>query len=265
MRQGTRVRLSFSGELAETTIFPLTNGEPKHNFDSLQAFAGMLLEQASPEVDLKTGSLVWLDVPAEVVASGFFDPYKSAPEANRIRPDALSAYIQQCAKAGELGRWTVRVVSRRRADMPVDLAGHTLGAVTRAASKTARPDPTKHTIKRILNPKDESLDLDPEQYAAAWEATKKAAAGRKNRNGEPLAPTLPTGEPLRWQRRPDQAHLLIYMMEPPKEANLDIPLIGFAASFPFSQAHTATEYVVNAPWWKDDSDDLSYEDGAEDA
>ncbi|MFZ3570477.1 Z1 domain-containing protein [Streptomyces sp. BH097] len=268
MRQGTRVRLSFSGELAETTIFPLTNGVPKHNFDCLKAFTGMLLEQASPEVDPKgTGSLVWSDIPAEVVASGFFDRYRTAPEANRIRPDAISAYIQQCAKAGELGMWTVRIVSRQGADMPVNLAGHTLGAVTRAASKTARPDSTKHTIKRILNPKDESLDLDrPEQYAAALEATKKAAAGRKNRKGEPLAPTLPTGEPLRWQRRPDQAHLLIYMMEPPDKANLEIPLIGFAASFPFSQVHTATEYVVNVPWWKDGSeDDLSYEDGAEDA
>lgn len=194
-----------------------------------------------------------------------FDRYRSASEANRIRPDAISAYIQQCAKAGELGKWTVRVVSRQGADMPVDLAGHTLGAVTRAASKTARPDSTKHTIKRILNPKDESLDLDPQQYKAAYEATIKAAAGRKNRKGEPLAPTLPTGEPLRWQRRPGQAHLLIYIMEPPEKANLDIPLIGFAASFPFSQVHTATEYVVNVPWWKDDSDGLSYEDGAEDA
>jgi hypothetical protein len=265
MRQGTRVRLSFSGELAETTIFPLTNGEPKHNFDSLQRFVGTLLAQTSPEVDPKTGSLVWSEVPAEVVASGFFDPYQSAPEANRIRPDAISAYIQQCAKAGELGRWTVRIVSRQGADMSVDLAGHTLGAVIRAASKTARPDPTKHTIKRILNPRDESLDLDPEQFQAAWEATKKAAEGRKNRNGEPLAPTLPTGEPLRWQRRPDQAHLLIYMMEPPPQANPGIPLIGFAASFPFSKAHTATEYVVNAPWWKDDSGDISDEDGAQDA
>ncbi|MEV5442653.1 Z1 domain-containing protein [Streptomyces sp. NPDC052644] len=251
MRQGTRVRLSYSGELAETTIFPLTGGIPEKNFKNLQAFTEALISHSDPSVDEASGSLVWADIPPEMVAAGFFDAYKSAPEANRIRPELIADYIRHCARNGELGRWTVRIVSRNGAATTTELAGHTLGTVIRAASKTARTTSGRHTIKRVLSPRDEALDLEDQQYAAALAKTKELALGEIKRNGEPRNPALPSSFQIRMQRRPDQPLLLLYLIQAPEGSGVEVPLIGFAASFPLSRVDNAKEYVVNVPWWNE--------------
>jgi hypothetical protein len=253
MRQGTRVRLSYSGELAETTIFPLTGGIPDKNFKNLQAFAETLLAHSGPSVDEPTGSLVWSDVPPETVAAGFFDTYKSAPEANRIRPELIAEYIRHCARHGELGRWTVRVVSRKDA-ATIELVGHKLGPVVRAASNTAKTALGRHTIKRVLSPRDETHDLDTRQFETALAKTKELALGEIKRNGEPRDPALPSSSQIRMQRRPDQPLLLLYLIQTPDNSGADVPLIGFAASFPLSRVDNAKEYVVNVPWWTQDDE-----------
>ncbi|WP_371095864.1 Z1 domain-containing protein [Streptomyces sanglieri] len=254
MRQGTRVRLSYSGELAETTIFNLSDGVAKKNLDTLHAFTKTLTELSAPVVDEASGSLVWRGIPPETVASAFFDRYQTAKEAHRVRPQFIAGYIRQCAKYGELSDWTVRVVGRKPVTRPVDVAGHSLGMVTRAAS--GRTSESRYTIKRVLSPKDESTDLDQGQYDRAMAATKRAAEGKLKRDGKPRNPTTPTGTPLRAQRRPDQPLLLIYPIEPPAADCQDpsVPLIGFAVSFPFSKHQSKTEYVVNEVWWKQGSD-----------
>ncbi|MFD3511485.1 hypothetical protein, partial [Nocardia sp. NPDC058666] len=263
MRQGTRVRLSYSGELAETTIFPLTGGIPEKNFKNLQVFTETLLAHSKPTVDDLTGSLVWSDVNPETVASGFFDVYKSAPEANRIRPELIADYIRHCARQGELGRWTVRIVSRSGAPTTTELAGHILGPVVRAASSKNGTTLGRHTIKRVLSPKDETYDLDPQQYESAWAKTKQLALGEIKRNGEPRNPQLPSSFQTRAQRRTDQPLLLLYLIEAPEGSGVSMPLIGFAASFPLSRVDNAKEYVVNVPWWTQD-DEVDADEANED-
>ncbi|MEU9994315.1 Z1 domain-containing protein [Streptomyces sp. NPDC050848] len=262
MRQGTRVRLSYSGQLAETTVFNLADGVPQKNLDVLRAFARTLGELGQPEVDTGSGSLVWKHVPAETVAAAFFDSYQTAKEANRVRPQFLSDYIRQCARHGELGDWTVRIVSRKPYEVPVDIGEHSLGLVTRAPS-VATTD-SRYTIKRILSPRDEATDLDETQSDRALAATRKAAEGKLKRDGSPRNPVTPTGTPLRAQRRPDQPLLLVYLIEPPKaeEQGTSAPLVGFAVSFPFSKHESVTEYVVNDVWWKQvsETDDLEDEE-----
>ncbi|MER5711151.1 Z1 domain-containing protein [Streptomyces sp. NPDC002122] len=264
MRRGTRVRLSYSGELAETTIFPLTGGIPEKNFKTLQTFSEALLAQSAPSVDETTGSLVWSDVHPETVAAGFFDAYKSAPEANRIRPELIAEYIRHCARQGELSRWTVRIVSRRDSSDSTELVGSALGHVVRAASNTARAVPGRHTIKRVLSPKDEALDLDKEQCEAALARTKQLALGEIKRNGEPRNPALPSSFQIRMQRRPDQPLLLLYLIKAPEGSGVKDPLIGFAASFPNSLVDNTKEYVVNVPWWNQD-DEVEAHEANEDA
>ncbi|WP_405961410.1 Z1 domain-containing protein [Streptomyces sp. NBC_00024] len=253
MRQGTKVRLSYSGELPESTIFQLDKGVPQDNFENLRAFVEMLGELAPAQVD-NSRSLVWRGVPPEVVASGFFDTYRAAKEARRIRPSFIAGYIRQCARYGELSNWTVRIVSRRDSAEMVDIAGHRVGLVTRAASKTGVQSETRYTIKRVLSPLDESSDLDDLQKEQALVATKMAAKGGLNRKGEPRNPSVPTSVPLRAQRRPDQPLLLIYPIQAPEQTAIEVPLVGFAASFPFSNFQGKTEYIVNNPWLADDAE-----------
>ena len=68
-------------------------------------------------------------------------------------------------------------------------------------------------------------------------ATRKAAEGKLDKNGQPRNPKVPTGTPLRRERRPDQALLLIYPLKNPlPAAGQEMPpLVGFAISFPFSE------------------------------
>ncbi|MFD7750629.1 Z1 domain-containing protein [Streptomyces sp. NPDC059757] len=259
MRQGTKVRLSYSGELAESTIFPLSSGIPESNFKKLQEFVKQLQLFTTPQVDEQSGSLVWRGISPEEVAT-FFDTYQAAQESNRIRPTFIAGYIRQCARYGELGSWTVRLVGRRDSSATVGIAEHTLGLVTRAASKTGVQSETRHTIKRILSPRDESLDLDPDQQEEALARTRKAAEGKLKRNGEPRNPSVATGVPLRAQRRTDQPLLLLYLIQAPERADLKVPLVGFAASFPFSDHQDKTEYVVNDIWWTQDSERDDFDD-----
>lgn len=262
MRKKIRVRLSYSGEIAETTIFNLHKDVVRHNFDTLNTFARSLTTLVTPTVDEDSGSVIWENVPPEAVAAGFFDAYVTDRKAHRVRPAFIAAYIRQSARYGELGNWTVRLVSKSPAEHPVDIAGHNIGPVTRK-----NPNPTadgRYTIKRVLSPLDESTDLDKGQKARALAAVKKAAEGKTNRNGEPRDPKVPTGRPLRDQRRTDQPLLLVYPIAPPASSTLgaSTPLVGFAVSFPFSEYQSKTEYVVNDIWWKQDMemDDAEDED-----
>ncbi|MBT2877732.1 Z1 domain-containing protein [Streptomyces albidoflavus] len=265
MRQGTRVRLSYSGELPETTIFNLQDGTPQKNLESLRSFTDTLAGLSDPQVDGGSGSLTWKHVPPEVVAAGFFDTYQTAKEAHRVRPQFIADYVRKCAAHGELTEWTVRVVGvqSRQGVGTVDIAGHSMTLVTRQES--GRKTPGRHTIKRVLSPKDEIVDLDDAQKARALADTKKAAEHSKRRDGSPRNPTTATGTPLRFQRRPDQPLLLIYPLAPPANCDADdqVPLVGFAVSFPFSEGQIKTEYVVNDVWWKQGAD-LDFEEYEDD-
>lgn len=61
MRRGVKVRLSYSGELPETTVFSLHAEAVRRNFDILERFITGLDEQSTPVVD--GTSLVWRGVP----------------------------------------------------------------------------------------------------------------------------------------------------------------------------------------------------------
>ena len=73
---------------------------------------------------------------------------------------------------------------------------------------------------------------------------------------------MPTGTPLRRQRRPGQALLLLYPLKNPLgPTGTDLPpVVGFAISFPFSEHPTETEYVVNEIWQQQALDDPDDED-----
>jgi len=73
---------------------------------------------------------------------------------------------------------------------------------------------------------------------------------------------VPTGTPLRRQRRPGQALLLLYPLKNPLEADWHHmpPVVGFAISFPFSEHSEKTEYVVNEIWQQQALDDPDDED-----
>ncbi|MGX1154633.1 hypothetical protein [Streptomyces albogriseolus] len=183
-----------------------------------------------------------------------------------MRPAFIAEYVRQCAKQGELGNWTVRLASRLPEGAEAEIAGHSIGLITRSHSKSSDVVPGRYTIKRVLSPADELCDLTDEQKERALKATKEAAKGKLNRKGEPLDPDTPRGRPLRHQRRADQPLLLLYPLSPAEVAKSSgnpepvAPLVGFAISFPFSRQQLKTEYVVNDIWFKQDMEFDDFED-----
>ncbi|MET9783960.1 Z1 domain-containing protein [Nocardiopsis alba] len=273
MRQGTRVRLSYSGAITETTIFDLSEKTVLRNHELLESFVTRLDKLHSDEatvgrdLDEENGSITWSGVPSSEITEGFLDNYITDRQARRVRPAFIAEYIRQCSRQGELGNWTVRLASRLPEGRATTISGHHVGLITRRHSKSLSATPGRYTIKRVLSPADEQCGMTPEQVRNAKKATEKAVEGKLNSKGEPLTPETPRGTLLRHQRRADQPLLLLYPLDPieVRESSgqsepVAAPLVGFAISFPFSRQQLKTEYVVNDIWFNEDIEPDDFED-----
>lgn len=249
MRRALKVKLSFSGDLPETVAFDMREASLKQNSNVLEQFIARLDTVATADRSGERESVVWRGISANEIADGFFAGYVGS-NAHRARPAFIADYIRKCQAAGELGNWTVRLVSSKTGtDATVGPYG--IGLIKRQALNDDVAAEQRYRIRRVLSPSDESTDLDIGQFRKALEATKAAAQGQHDRNGKPRKePTIPTGSHLRRQRRPDQALLLIYPLVNPLEEQKpgSPPVVGYAVSFPYSEHKTETEYAVNEIW-----------------
>ena len=261
MRRGVKVRLSYSGELPETTTFNLRDDVVKENFDNLERFVRSLDQQGTATED--HASLVWKDVPPSDIVDNFLEGYVPDRGSYRVRPALIAEYVRRCAGVGELTRWTVRLVGAPRGEA-FKIAGHTRIPVTRSRPKNHVDEPGRYTIKRVLSPADEGRDFPRDLYAKALEATRKARALKTEKPVEADAVKVATGAPLRLLRPADRPLLLIYPIQHPDwtAEKQPPPLVGFAISFPFSEHPTETEYVVNEIWRQQG---LDIDDEADDA
>ncbi|MES0832582.1 Z1 domain-containing protein [Nocardiopsis tropica] len=272
-RDGTPVRLSFSGELAETTVFDLTDKVPERNRKVLTEFVQHLdsLYRRDHSVKATGKGMVWRNVSAEDVAAMFFDRYETSPEAHRVKPDLIANYIRQCAEKDELASWTVRVVNKQARDenridsrqYKIKVGEDELWVTHRVELERSAPD--RKVIKRVLSPAHESFDMTEEQKEAGRHAGKKTFG-------------VPTGKPLRKQRNPQQALLLIYPIDYPVEKSgpdfnesgrmeqelrenpeMNPYLVGFAVAFPTSAGAVGVNYTVNNKWFEEPSDEAEIE------
>jgi hypothetical protein len=124
-------------------------------------------------------------------------------------------------------------------------------------------DSRRYTIRRVLSPSDESIDLDQDQRAAALEELKKELLEKATPEKPYKEPDTPRGQSLRRQRSPQQALLLLYVLD-----NIDgngdqianEPIVGFAASFSFSTSKLTASYRVNETWFKQMLDEMADDD-----
>jgi hypothetical protein len=245
MRRGLKVKLSYSGDLPETVAFDMREATLTENLRVMERFISRL--DASYQNERDGSSIVWKGVSAEEIVEGFLADYIPS-KAHRVRPAFIAEYIRRCERVGELGNWTVRLVSSKTGQL-TKIGPYEIGLVERAPTNDPATE-QRYRIRRIVSPADESTDLADEQWRRALDATRKAAEGKRDKNGNPRKPpVVPSGTPLRRQRRPDQALLLLYpLINPLQEGGSAAPVVGFAVSFPYSGHSTETEYVVNEIW-----------------
>jgi len=256
MRRSQLVKVSYSSDIPETVNFDMRDAALKGNMATLQGFVGRLDDAFRCDPDPETGSIVWTEVTPDEIIDGFLRGYTAGP-APRTRPTFIADYIRSCQRLGELGSWTVRLVSSMDGD-PWTIGEHSdLGLIKRQPRNDDVEAGERYRIGRLVSPSDEGKDLikGSELWNRALDAARIAAAAGAAKDGKQRKePEFPAGPPLRRQRPPGQAHLLIYPLRDPRLGRMPdaLPVVGFAISFPCSAyaTRTAVEYRVNDVWQK---------------
>lgn len=255
MRNGTEMRLSFSGDISETIIFKRDAKWLTANFDAIESWLASL--GPCDPTGGKAGGYTWrVGAPAVLDLLG---RYKSHEDARRADTELLARYIKAQTKNDELVHWTVRLVSSGLAEAGQrTIRGLGVGLVRRARfPEEQRHD--RYTIRRLVSPTDEQIDLtDAEKASATVLAVENWQNDRRpTKPKEP--PTTPGGKEIRQSRPKTRGMLLIYPLDP-QHAGLPEgtpPVIGVAISFPKSDTATEVTYTVNNVFTSRGGDDDS--------
>lgn len=270
MRHGITLDLDYVGVVSETITFDPDPEVVRRNRSEADAFLRNLRDGRRMSGG---GHAVWNDVPADDVIH-FLQRFATHPDAVEANSRLLAQWIGAQAGAGSVQNWTVVLLNRGgdpdRTDSdpdeghPDDDAKVSIGGfdVTPTRRSPIRYVPGKRiSIRRLVSPRHETLDISPEEWTAA--------DARRNASGNPP----PTKESARAQyareaRPKGRGLLLVYTLDPrhiedriagrvPWEFSdkdpafrLDTPLIGLALSFPSDAPSVPIQYTVNNVWWE---------------
>ncbi|MDP1819819.1 MAG: hypothetical protein Q8K58_08015 [Acidimicrobiales bacterium] len=193
----------------------------------------------------KRGNHLFRQVPAEEVTA-FLRSFRTHPGASKAQSQMLVSYIDGRLKADppELTDWTVALISNPGAK--VAFAGLDVGLTKR--SSLVETD-TYYSIRRLLSPPDEALDLSPEEYDQALARTRQQIAANDTK-GEPSAPS---GQLVRRARPTSRGFLMMYLLDPSvitmPDGDDTTAVVGIGLSFPYTDNSAAIEYTVNNVYW----------------
>ena len=245
MRNGTRMTVSYTGDISETISFDRDAAVNRRNHGRFDAFIRSLGSvQVSP-----SGNHVWHDVAGGGIAD-LMEELTVHPGSRKARGDYLARYIREQNGRGALGAWTVALISNPRGDA-VELGGLPVRPVRRAEHLSDHPDAAAvYRIRRLVSPTDEMIDLNDDQRGRALERTVEQFENDPTGNRHRVRPTRPSGPNIRRVRDHGRGLLLIY---PLQERDGDgLPFVGFAASFPHAVDDTPVEYLVNTVYWQEE-------------
>ena len=166
MRNGTRMTVSYSGDITETISF---EREPSVNRRNHERFDRFILSLGPSQTD-PSGNHVWRGVGGTRVAD-LLEELVVHPGSRKARGDHLARYIRAQNGIGGLTSWTVALISNLRGTA-VELGGLTVGAVRRAQHLPDHSDADAvYRIRRLVSPTDEMIDLLDEQRKRALART----------------------------------------------------------------------------------------------
>ena len=247
MRNGTRMTVSYSGDISETISFdrdPVVNGRNHGRFDAF-------IRSLGPARANTSGNHVWHDVGGGRIAD-LMEELTVHPGSRKARGDHLARYIRGQNGRGALGDWTVALISNP-GERTVELGGQSVRPVRRAEHLADHPDAaTVYRIRRLVSPTDEMIDLTDDQRGRALDMTVRQYEDDPTGNRHRREPTRPSGPNIRRVRGHGHGLLLIYLLQEVDGEGL--PFVGFAVSFPHAVSDTPVEYVVNPVYWQEELD-----------
>jgi hypothetical protein len=249
MKTGTAMTVSYAGAVTETIQFERSSIQA--NLALTERFVGDL--GRPDEADAKR-PLVWQNVDVDTVQT-FLRQFLTHPAATKARAPLLTKYIDAQVAVGELSLWTVVLVSKKPEALdppePPRTLSHAFGPFDVGLThRKLTPELGGYTIKRLLDPSHELIDLDHAAQVKALEKTiahwKDPRTNKRYKDKE-NPPTTPGGTFIRQVRSPERGLLLIYPLIPEDNGP---PIVGFGISFPDSDKAQSVEYVVNNTYWE---------------
>lgn len=244
IRRAVNVDVSWAGRLVESYQLQKNPVVVKSNLDATVDFISTL----DDNFRTNRNNYLWKNVSPELIRP-LFQKFKVPDSLVRVDPGNLLQFIDVQIANGELTNWSVALMSKEDTNerFPIDKNGNIvdIGYWFRR-NATERTDSTTFFIRKnhIISPKDEFVDLEPEQYRAALERT---IAFHQHNNKE-YKNDYPKGDIVRNEfRDPKNPLLLIYFLDP-EGADLlkgSDPLVGFAISFPGSRFNSSVRYAIH--------------------
>jgi hypothetical protein len=256
IRDGKTLKVSYAGSISETVAFYKNPEKNQKNFEKFVQFLGDCGEPDVSPISASGDAYIWKNITGSDIVKLLLN-VETHRDSLRANSKLLAEYINVQLSKNELNTWTVVLKSKRNFKPPTqpkyaDISGHRVGLYKRTKSKASSND--RYSIKRLVSPVDESIDL-PEDVKKKIRAGLKEDSASQNQasNGE-------LANPYRAERSPDRGLLLIYPLDP-EDAGWTVapPILGFAISFPGSANTSSVEYRVNNTYYLEEFGDETEE------
>lgn len=246
LRSAVTVQISWSGRLIESYELKKDIKVINNNLSNTQRFVSNLPDNFKEN----DKGYLWYDIPADEIIS-FLGGIQSIENLKSYEPQNLIRFINKQLPNEELIQWRVALMSKDNASSSTDF--QISGRIYKIGQwqRTQDPNNSDNSVyylrkSHIISPKDEFIDLTPQEYENAMELTRQKRQKQK-KDGEPA---YPNGEIVRNEiRDPKKPLLLIYLLDP-IESNTGIPdtskpFVGYAISFPKSNYNVFESFAVN--------------------
>ncbi|MDW9830843.1 endonuclease [Sinorhizobium meliloti] len=271
MRNARAMQLTYSGDLLQTIVFPNRKDDIAANFKAADRF----IDTLGPSTDLnhqlfvpdgqKWNGHLWRNVPALSVIS-FLREYRTHPASFRIMSPLIADFIEEMNRDGELTSWTVALIGK---DSGPDDKHRTVGgcSVNMLQRKRTTEHADRYSIKTLISPRDQAIDLTEAEWKAALELSLKTWRNDTERNEGKEPPSEPRGPQIRHvlgegfaeagiPARQERGLLMLYLLDPERAGVNELkdadPVVAWAISFPSSTSErrvSNSRYIANSVLW----------------
>jgi hypothetical protein len=176
----------------------------------------------------------------------------------------IADFIEEMNKDQELTDWTVALIGKDQPGKEKSVGGASVKMLDR---RRAAEHADRYSIKTLISPRDQAIDLTEAEWKAALELSQKTWRNDTDRNEGKEPPSEPRGPQIRHvlgngvaekgiPARQERGLLMLYLLDPagsdvPKLANAD-PVVAWAISFPSSTSErrvSNSRYIANSVLW----------------
>jgi len=258
MRHGTKIDVTFAGDISETINFWRTRIKLEQNWRAAQKFIETV--EADGHAPGDPGKRTYIGV-SEAAILEFLAEYLVHPASKKVKPKLLADYIREEVQQGRLMDWTVLIATGSGDERQLGSVNCRMVErnwhLTQDSDRERLKRENHFRIRRLVSPVDEFAGLTEDQYEAALSATRvQWERDPRGRN----EPTRPSGPEVRKVRPNTSGLLMLYLISPTASDSekgvaddrvemdaREVPIVGFAISFPYVNPEKASKvkYMVN--------------------